>query len=80
MNTWEIHVDLRSGNTADRWRFIQTLSRRGFVVKLGPGQPAMYKTFGTSYCYTVSHEDTRALTMFLLVFDARGLDMRIIEA
>jgi hypothetical protein len=77
MNTWEIHVDVDKDD--DRWRFIQTLSRRGFVVKLGPGQPAMYKTFGTSYCYTVSHKDTRALTMFLLVFDARGLDMRIIE-
>jgi predicted RNA binding protein YcfA (HicA-like mRNA interferase family) len=77
MNTWQISTT--RGPYVCNSKFIKALHGRGFVVKYSRGQPDMYKTFDARFYYTVSHKDEREITLFVLAFDASGLDMRITE-
>jgi hypothetical protein len=77
MNTWKISIVVDWGIPSRRHGFVRTLNRRGFSVKLSNSQPDMYRSVGPRFCYSVSHEHARALTLFLLAFDAHGMDMRI---
>jgi hypothetical protein len=77
MTTWQISTVVTCAVTAhNRYCFIQSLISRGFSVKL---HLATDLARHATYTYEVSHTDSRALTMFLLVFDARDLEMKIIE-
>jgi hypothetical protein len=79
MNTWEISIVVDWGIPSHRHDFILLLKHHGFVVKLSDSQPDMYRSVGARFCYSVSHEDARAITLFVLAFDAHGMDMRITE-
>jgi hypothetical protein len=80
MTSWQISTVVTCAVTAhNRYCFIQSLISRGFSVKLRSSQLDMYRTTGDTYTYDVSHKDSRALTMFLLVFDASDLEIKIIE-
>ena len=79
MTTWQISIEDDWRFSSRRHNFILSLKHHGFVVKLSDSQPDMYRSVGARFCYTVSHEHARAFTLFVLSYDAQGLDMRITE-